>query len=269
MSNGIDLKGVSEVIAQFDYRETPFFFVYQGKDLKFFNEEDDLEAARALLDLHLQQLENNGSTAPFKIAFYKKLKEDGSIDRQSELGSNTFRVCQPGMGMQKYYAIKNGDISPEMAVSMGGNGNGRVVSQNDKIIEMLTAMDSRLTAIETPLEGEDDEDDIEPETNQSKLMGALAGIVSHPEVQQLLANKLIGLLNLIPSGLFNKPVTQQPIQQQNTLLNMNEQEQQQLGQYIQVLINAGMGMEDFKKLANIAQTNPGQFSMLLGMLKNQ
>ena len=31
MSNGIDLKGVTEVLNQFDYRETPFLQSIRGK----------------------------------------------------------------------------------------------------------------------------------------------------------------------------------------------------------------------------------------------
>jgi len=263
MSNGIDLKGVDEIMQQFDYRETPFYFVYQGKDLKFFHAEEDLEAGRALLELHLKQLQNNLTTAPFKIVWFKKLKGDGEIDKQSELGSNTFRVHQPGMSMQKYWAIQNGDVAPEF---VAGYGNQKK-NGNDEILEYLKGIDSRLTAIENPLpEGEEqEEEDDEPDAGQ-KVLGALAGIISHPDVQQLLAQKIIGFLNLIPSGnnatvagANTTPTIQQP--------NYNNMED--LNELLKVLGNAGMTLQDFQKLANIATTNPGQFSMLLNMLRAQ
>lgn len=257
MSNGIDLKGVDEVMSQFDYRETPFFYVYQGKDLKFFHADDDIEAGRQLLLLHLKQLENNMTTAPFKIVWYGKLKEEGQIDKASELGSNTFRVVQPGMSMQKYWALQNGEISPELAHLSGNNKS----KDNSEILELLRSMDSRLTAIEQPIEADDDDDD-EPDNGQ-KILGALAGVVSHPEVQQLLAQKIIGWLNLIPSG-NNSQMNGQQLQQTSNNKSMKD-----LNEVLQILGNAGMTLEDFNKLANIATTNPNQFNMLLGMLRNQ
>jgi hypothetical protein len=261
MSNGIDLKGVSEVLAQFDFRETPFFYVYQGKDLKFFNAEDDIEAARNMLDVTLKTLEKNGSTAPFKIVWYGKLNTDkDEVDKNSMLGSNTFRVVPVGMGMQKYWALQNGDISAEQVAMSGYNGGNY---GNAKIMEVLTGIDSRLTAMENPLSVDDDDDEQpEPETNQSKLLGALAGIVSHPDVQQLLANKLIGLLNLIPSGAAVGGSQSFNNNSQPNNGNMND-----INTNLQILFSAGMTENDIAKLANIAQTNPAQFSMLLNMLR--
>jgi predicted transcriptional regulator len=42
-----------------------------------------------------------------------------------------------------------------------------------------------------------------------------------------------------------------------------------LNELLKVLGNAGMTLQDFQKLANIASSNPGQFSMLLNMLRAQ
>ena len=251
MSNGIDLKGVLELLAQFDYRETPFFAVYQGKDLKFYHTNDDIEAARTMLMQHLEQLEKNGSTAPFKIVWYKRLKIDtDELDKNSELGSNTFRVVQPGMSMQAYHAINRGDDMPQI-----------ISGSNNKILEALNSIESRLTAIESPIE--DDEQEIK-ETGSQKLMGALSGIINQPEILQLIAIKLTGLLDMIPT-----PGYKQQNLQNLTPMKIEEKDLPELNNYLQMLLNAGMGLNDFKKLSEISTKDPKQFAFLLQMLKTQ
>lgn len=261
MGNAIDLKGVDEVLAQFEHRNTPFFEVREGKDLKFKFLEDDLEAAKSCLELHLQQLAANGSTAPYKIVWYKSVNpERESFIKDSEMGSNTFRLNQPGVGMQQYYAMQRGEIDPATLGAVGSN---------KKILELLTGIDSRLTAIENPIEADLDDPEDEPEESTGKqILGALAGVIQHPEVQQLLAQKLIGLLNLIPTGSgMAAPVQPQP--QPKQITQMNEQEIQTVNRALGVLFSAGMTVADIEKLADIAAKDPSKFSMLLSMLKMQ
>jgi hypothetical protein len=256
MSTGIDLKGVTEVLSQFDYRDTPFFAVYQGKDLKFENNEDDIEAARAMLNTHLEQLANNGSQAPFKIVWYKKLRPDGERpDPNSLLGSNTFRVVPIGMNMQNFYAMQRGD---EIPFKISGKDDS-----NSKILELLNGIDSRLTAIENPLEEELDSE--EEQTPTQKILGAISGVISHPSVQELLASKLVGLLNLIPTPAA---MGQAPAATKQITMPIEEKDLPELNDQLQILIQYGMGLEDFKKLANIAKSNNSQFNMLLTMLRN-
>lgn len=263
MANAIDLKGVEEVLQQFEHRATPFYEVLDGKQLKFKFLEDDLEAAKACLELHLNQLANNGSTAPYRIVFYKRVNanEDGFI-KDSEMGSNTFRLNQPGMGMQQYYAIQRGDIDPGQVAGMGGGINA-------KILETLNGINSRLTALETPLEEDLEESEEEqPQDSGKQILGALAGIIQHPDVQGILAQKLVGLLNLIPSGyMVSQP--QQTEAETKQIQQMNEQEIQAVNQALGTLVSAGMTVADFQKLAQIASTDPGKFTMLLSMLKMQ
>ena len=207
--------------------------------------------------MHLEQLEKNGSTAPFKIVWYKKLREGtDELDKNSELGSNTFRVVNVGMNMQNYFAIQRGEELPYP--NKIGNRDNEALT---KIMETLNGIDSRLTAIETPLESEEEE---EEQTPTQKILGALSGVISHPSVQDLLATKLVGLLNLIPTGTNNTT----PTIQKTLPMPLEEKDLPELNQHLQILIGAGMGLEDFKKLASIANTNPSQFNMLLTMLRN-
>lgn len=263
MANAIDLKGVDEVLQQFEHRATPFFEVREGKDLKFKFLDDDLEAAKSCLQIHLEQLANNGTTAPYKIVFYKSVNSagDGFI-KDSEMGSNTFRLNQPGMGMQQYYAIQRGDIDPAQVAGMGGGVNA-------KILETLNGINSRLIALEKPLEEELEEiEEDQPEDTGKQILGALAGIIQHPDVQSILAQKLVGLLNLIPSGSVNSQPAPTQVQHKQ-ISQMNEQDIQAINQALGTLVNAGMTVQDFEKLANIAATDPSKFTMLLGMLKMQ
>lgn len=263
MGNAIDLKGVDEVLQQFEHRATPFFEVREGKDLKFKFLEEDFEAAKSCLDIHLQQLAANGSTAPYKIVYYGKVNaEKESFIKDSELGSNTFRLNQPGMGMQTYHAINRGEIDPAYVAGMGSGLNA-------KILETLNGINSRLTALETPLEEDPDEsEEDQPQDTGKQILGALAGIIQHPEVQSVLASKLVGLLNLIPSGSLGGQPAPMPAPAKQ-ITQMSQQEIDAVNLALQTLFGAGMTVADLQKLADIAAKDQGKFTMLLGMLKMQ
>ena len=254
MSNGVDFKGVQEVLTQFDYRATPFFAIYQQKDLKFKHLEEDLENARAVLSDNLEQLFQNGSNSIFKIKFYKRVNADGEdFDQKTEMGSNTFKLNSDN---RNYLAMQPGEIMP---YSRSVNGNSDSMA---KILDSLNAIDSRLTAIEMPLEDEAEERE---ETPTDKIMGFLGAVVTQPGIVELFGQKLMGLLSFIPSKPM--PQYQEPIN--NTNMPIEEKDVPKLNEYLEQMIKGGMQLSDFQKLAEISQNNPKHFTWLLSLLKSQ
>jgi hypothetical protein len=52
-------------------------------------------------------------------------------------------------------------------------------------------------------------------------------------------------------------------------MKIEEKDLPELNNYLQMLLNAGMGLNDFKKLSEISTKDPTQFAWLLKMLKTQ
>jgi hypothetical protein len=155
--------------------------------------------------------------------------------------------------MQNFYALQRGDEIP-YPKNVGGVNDAGI----NKILESLNAIDSRLTAIETPLMDEDEQEDKTP-----TLMGVLGGVLNHPDMIQMIGAKLIGLLSMIPTAMPT------PVQQHKIYaMPIEEKDLPQLNEYLKILVEGGMSLDDFKKLSNICQTNPTQFAWLLSMLKS-
>jgi hypothetical protein len=115
----------------------------------------------------------------------------------------------------------------------------------------------------------DEQDEDEPD-HKKKILGALSGVISHPRVQELLAEKLIGLLNMIPGTSTGGSVQQAThIQQSTKPIQMDQTDIERVNAALGVLIQAGMTVNDFEKMASITQTNPQMLSMFLNMLKAQ
>jgi hypothetical protein len=169
------------------------------------------------------------------------------------MGSNTFKLNSDN---RNYLAMQPGEIMP---YSRSVNGNSDSMA---KILDSLNAIDSRLTAIEMPLEDEAEERE---ETPTDKIMGFLGAVVTQPGIVELFGQKLMGLLSFIPSKPM--PQYQEPIN--NTNMPIEEKDVPKLNEYLEQMIKGGMQLSDFQKLAEISQNNPKHFTWLLSLLKSQ
>jgi len=245
MSLGIDLRGKEQVLQQFDFIETPFYAVYQGKDLKFQHLEDDTESGRALLAQNLEILDLNGSTAPFKIVYYYGLNDKGKLSTDNVKGSNTFRIVSPGTSTNsEFYG------APEL---QNRSFPSRVAGISSEYVEELKTQNQLLKQQLEAYEAED----TEPEA-PTGINAMVSGLLSNPEIQSVVISRLCGLLDKI--------LPQAPAQPNAMLAGINEDKI--ILDNVNKLFAAGMELQDLEKLVLIAQSNPVFFKTLLTSLKS-
>lgn len=243
MAQGIDLRGSDQVLAAFNLNATPFFAVYQGKDLKFQHLEENLDSAIELLETNLNVLEANGSVAPFKIIYYYELNGSGKLVKENEKGSNTFRVVNPGAG-----------------VNMGNYGGGEYAVNNWQVKRGNTALEDRLEKLELALaEKESEESESEEPAAVGGVQGVIMGLMNNPQIQEIIIGRLLGLLDkVLPPPANNAPAM---------IAGATDQDAQ-LTKCLQTLFSKGMTLSDIQKLTTIAETQTPYFNTLLSMLRN-
>ena len=235
------------VLKMFDQQKTPYYEVLQGKDLKFDSIDhcDDIEDAKAYLTTQLEAIEHFGSPAQFRINFYRVLTDKNKFDQLK--ASNTFKLNENGQAQPGTYWANR-------------NAFGMVNSNNDldEIKEMLIAQQSQINAL---LE-EPDETTQQPGA-VGGVMGMLAGILNNPAVQEAIAAKAIGFLNTIIPDPSGRTMT---MQTNPRLGNITQDDIMQLNIAVTKLVEHGLTLQDFQKLASIADDKP-KFDMLVGMLR--
>lgn len=244
MAQGIDIRGKEDVLAQFDTFGTPYFAVYQGKDLKFYHLEDDVDSGRELLEANLLVLERNQTTAPFKIVFYESLNTAGKLSADNIKGSNTFRVWSPGV------SFNNPDYgNPERMGAYNRGGNTEIVSSQQAEINELKEKVNELTEL---LQADDEPAQV------GGVQGMLGALLENPQVQNVIVGKLLSFVEtLFPDKQQTAPAMVAGITDESDVQGA-----------IRTLFAAGMNISDLQKLANLSTTNPAMFNILLQQLRS-
>lgn len=249
MATGINLRGGDQVLQQFELFDTPFFAIYQGKDLQFYFDEENIDAARELLTQQLDVLTNNRSTATFKAVFYTGLNDKGKLTPENIKGSTTFRVCTPGVS---YNHPEFGN--PELIGAYGNSRGG--VRLMDEQAQKIEALEQKIDQL---LEEKAEEENNTPQ-GVGGFQGMIGAVLSNPQVQQVLIGRLLGLLDkILPEQNAAGP--------KPTIAGISDESEVQAA--IRKLFEAGMNIDDLIKLSNIPQNNPALFSILLTQLRSQ
>lgn len=249
-----DYREIQAVLDAFDRNDTALFAVYQGKDLKFDSIElaEDPETARQYLNDNLEAIRRYGNTQTFKIVFYRRLSEKGTLTPENVKGSNTFKVVEPqDAGMLSYWQLKNGERMPPQPTQ-----------ELSEIKEMLLAQQSQINAL---LQEPDEENNNSVNGSAGfNIMGLVNQLISHPEIQQAIAGRITGLINTIipdPSGKL------MPMQQTTQLAGTSEDQQVQIiNDCLQRLFTAGLTLDDLQKLADMTK-DQANFNFLLSLLR--
>jgi len=235
----INGRSVEDVLNQYDYRVENdknfkgYYKVVAAKQTKFSHKDDDLPTGRQKLEFNLRAAHLGGNTSLFSICFYPKLDKSGELSGDPEIFN--VRLNNPN------------DYAPAIT-----SPQPQQPSINHEILNTLQTINGRLTALE-----EQDEEDDEDEEDDS-LMGMLNGLPKETK-QSLLLNALSLFGMKTPSPTINGVPGDQP--------EGNETEKIRTALKIMAQHTPTLG-DDLMKLASIAQNNPGQFNMLLSMLRN-
>lgn len=256
--------GVNAIMDAYDRNaQTPYYSVWAGKDMIFSYNEDDQEAGRIHLLENLIACEQNEHSDILKIKFHPKKEKTFITDRSPAIATLFVRVCDPN--------YLKGQIQPY-------NPGPNYGLQNilEKQTEILSGLSNRLSALEeVQMQEEEEADDVEEEDT----LGKIGAILNHPAIQTMLG---VLLPQIMPA--------MQP-QPQATVSGVETKEELLVGQDVgnefdieavdHAEINYGLIdealerlskhtptlAEDLTALADLADNNPGQFKMLLAMLK--
>lgn len=259
---GIDLKGVDQVLQAFSYRDTPYFAVYSGKDLKFYNADDDMEAANNMLRENLEVVEKNGSTAPYKIFYYSNARE-GRLHPDDLVGSNTFRLNSPF----------SGSYDQRLPVQVSGVANQGFFEKvfSEKISELEKKISELEKKIEELFEEEEEEESIGDPVISEKPENIIVSILKDENIR----NTIIPIVGSL-FGTFQKTISNNERQAAAVagMVDVNNSERpidniDELDRWISGLLAHGMVVEDFERLLRLAENSPSEFKFYLNFLRKK
>lgn len=244
MASSVDRKGIDSVIEGYNtFAEySPIYSVWQGRNLKFQFNDEDIQRGQDLLLNNLEAIRQTGSDAVFTIRFHTTKDKDGFIsDKTPYVGSFNFKVSEPTNQL--------GNLAGADYTS-----NSPILSKLDKILDQQNELQSRIAALE---EQEEDEED-EPKNNS--VMGLISGIMETPIGKQLIENAI--------GALFKNIAPQQPAPKQVGLAGIPSEEEK-IQDAIERLKTIDPEIaDDLQKLAHIAETQKGTFEFLVKNLRS-
>lgn len=253
MASGfVDFRDLDSLLAQFKRQNTPFFLLYEGKELKLTSKiyENDTEGnavAEAVeqLEDNLEAIKSFGSTATYRIEYYRDIDKDGRYRKEDKIGSNTFKLNEREDGG---HWEGRSYINPELE---------RLRAANKVLQDELNGYGAK-----SDLEGEDEDED-EDKGIMGSLMAGFMPILKQPEVQQAIAGRLIQFLDTI---LPKKTIAMQ--QGQNAQVNgISQADWDTLCACLDQLMKAGMTVSDFERLVALTR-QPATFNMYLNALRS-
>lgn len=235
MRNDVMFTGVKLILEAFDRQENPYFSVWKGRDLLFGNNDGDQAKASILLEENLKAWEQSGNNDALKIVFHPG-KEPKYINTKTPVVATMYvRVTE----LTSNYMM--GYPGP-----MPGGAVGFPRSDNALFLEKLTAIESRLNAMEA--EEVEAEEDAGMLGNVNEVASSVNALLNNPMIAGILGN----LFN------FKQPAAVAGIP-----------ESADFKQALDVLSKVDPNFEsDIILLAKMAVNNRQQFLMLLTMLRN-
>lgn len=254
---GIDLKGVDQVVNAFASMNTPFFAIYSGKELRRFNVDDDIEKATNMLEEYLRILAENGTVAPYKIEYFADAK-NGKLSKEDLIGSNSFRLNPPGGTLAGYYDREN------------GYGMQRQSPMMDKLDRLGETIEGRMNEFDSRLKAMEEEGpETEPKAPEG-IAGMVGAIMQDEQVKSVFMGAVAGFLQKFLDGVNAKGMNAgntAAAPALNGAAMPNGTEMERLQYAIQCMVNAGMTVEDFEKLASIAVNDVQKFNFYIQMLR--
>lgn len=245
----VHFHGIEKIVQAFESKGLPLFAVFSGKQLihKQQDQKANIGDAAAELEQFLTML-NNSSNAIYTLKIYEEVPKGGIKENTPADYSLNFRLNLPDqlLTRENYYINKQ--------------------NEQNEILSELKALHARLDKIEAD-EVDDDDDEVEqPQSIAGIANNALAGMLNNPEIQQMLAQKLAGFVG----NLFNASGKPAPAAIAGIPQDQSEAEIK-IDAAIDVLIDKTKGGAEvvankLTALANIAQTNPVQYDMIINML---
>lgn len=255
MARAISFRGVDATVEAYELnRIGPWAVLSQGKILCSSTDvaDEDMEEGAAQLECFLEMMKKHGSQAVYELQVYKL--GQGNVDINSK---TPFSRAIP------FSLFEN----TEQGVSNGDN----------RVIQLLTAMDTRMKVLEEKLAasevGEQEDEGQDDGTVMGKIGSMAMGLLERPDVQQAIALAGINLVKKFAPNMRTVAGTQEGEGRrvagvETAYVNLLDQDQvNKVHAAITRLSARDEKLGDhLGKLADIAENNPGKYSMALNFL---
>lgn len=254
MARAISFRGVEATVEAYELnRIGPWAVLSQGKILCSSNDvtDDDIDQGAEQLEQFLEMMKKHGSQAVYELQVYRL--GGGNV----EINSKT-----PYSRSIPFSLFEN----PEPGLS---NGDNRMMVLLDKIQERMDRMEAAMIAAQSDEVEEEEED----KTVMGKIGAMAMGLLERPDVQQAIA---MGALGLVKNFVPNMNTKQRDPDEggrkvagvQAGYVNLLDQEQiNKVHAAITRLSAKDAKLGDhLSKLADIAEREPGKYSMALNFL---
>lgn len=246
-----ELFTVDDILNFYEQHEEAAFKIFAGNKpdaayCRFEFLEDDKPMGTEILHNNLLALKNNTqNTNQYLLQIIKKSRKLKTGIKAVEFVNVTFQ-------------LNDNSVTPYTQGSFvaGINDNHRLEAAIEKMQhqnkQMIEALQERINELE------EDEEEEEDTTGNNFI----AGLVNNPEIQTMIIGALGKLFQPQNSSNMNNAA------QINGINEISDNEEK-LKAAIEILKVHDISLaDDLTKLANIAETNPKQFSFLLSMLRN-
>lgn len=247
VGKSVQFRGIESAVNAYINQDVPKWGLFQGSQFLSKYEGTSITEGAELLKSFLDALDlRTADSATYTLCVYDGLADGEKIRSNTKYdGSFNFRLVD---NIEGYQANK-----------LSGGLEMRIAGIEQKLNEVLAP----------------DETEVEEPTAQNQLMGALGKILEHPQIQQALANKLLGIIDGVGNVLGGMFQPGQPgraaigaapsaVASNSTVMDENQKLQQAVN--ILVTIDAQLGTH-LLQLAQIAAADPKKYDSLIGMLK--
>lgn len=257
-SNACQFRGVNQTMAAYIANDVPTWSLKNGPNqLLFKYDGTDMTEGEADLRATLAMLYKGGSAATYTLCVYEDWKKGQKIKNNTPY-DNSFNFC----------IFEEEEDRP----------------YNQRKAAYLDAVDERMNRMEAMLKNLTEAEDVEEEEGQvSGFQKAIAGLLTHPQVVQALAGKVVGLIeNIVPMNTIGKvagvttesqPADSNIDQEEKTKEFvrvwglLNQQDQCKVSNALTILLKSDQQFPDhIEKLADMSINNVKTYNMALKFL---
>jgi hypothetical protein len=239
VGKSVQFRGIDNAVKAYENMEIPRWGLFQGSQFLMKYSGTNMKEGAELLDQYLNALDlRSADTNTYTLCIY---------DTPEKINSST-----------KYDASFNFRLVDNIEDYQGSKVSGMLETR-------IAGIESKLNEVLQP--------DLEPDelTPTQQIWATVGKILEHPQIQQVIAQKLVGIIEGVSNtvgGLFNQQGYPAAIGSAPSAGRDVQDENRKLQEAINILdpIDPQLGTH-LLQLAQVAQADPGKYNSLIGMLK--
>jgi hypothetical protein len=239
-SKSVQFRGIKNVVRAYENKKVPAWGLFQGSQFLEKYEGDDTDEGAQLLQDYLQALDmRSNDMNTYTLCIYELPKGTKITSATKYDASFNFRLADT--------------IEDHMQTKMSGVYEERIAGLEKRLADLAADPDEEPTAKE-------------------KMWAALGQIFEHPQVQQVIAQRVVGIIEGVSSSIGNifSPGKTFPAAIGNTMAKKEtnvQEENAKLQEAVNILVEVDPKLgTNLLKLAQIAKADPSKYNFMITML---